>query len=235
MRAVTTSLTLCLDTSDGVAVALLADGDPIAGARSSEARRHVETLTPLITACLQQVGATPAEVTEVAVGTGPAPFTGLRVGLVTARTFAEARGIPALGVSSLDAIAAVAADPGAEILVATDARRREVYWGRYRRTETGVQTVAGPEVATAADVAAEHTDLIETGRVAGKGVALYAEVLAPGLDSAAVERAGASVVDAAALGRLAVQRAAAGAEQPTQALYLRTPDIAPPSRRKRAS
>lgn len=231
----TASLTLCLDTSDGVAVALLRDGDQIAGARSDEARRHVETLTPLITACLQQAGTAPAEVTDVAVGTGPAPFTGLRVGLITARTFAAARGIPALGVSSLEAIAAACAEPGAEILVATDARRREVYWGRYQRTEAGVQPTAGPGVATAADLAATHADLIEAGQVVGTGVRLYFESLAAGLDEAALGRAGGCVVDAAALGRLARERAAAGMDQPTQALYLRTPDIAPPSRRKRAS
>ncbi|WP_235912482.1 tRNA (adenosine(37)-N6)-threonylcarbamoyltransferase complex dimerization subunit type 1 TsaB [Ruania zhangjianzhongii] len=231
----TASLTLCLDTSDGVAVALLRAGEEIAGARSEETRRHVETLTPLITACLQQAEADPAQITEVAVGTGPAPFTGLRVGLITARTFAEARGIPAFGVSSLEAIAAAAATPGTEILVATDARRREVYWGRYRRTETGVQTVAGPGVATAAELAAEHTDLIDAGTAVGAGVRLYPESLAPGRDQAAIEAVGGYVVDAATLGRLAQERAAAGAAQPTQALYLRSPDIAPPSRRKRAS
>ena len=235
MRPVTASLTLCLDTSDGVAVALLRDGEELAGARSDEARRHVETLTPLITGCLQQAGATAAEITEVAVGTGPAPFTGLRVGLVTARTFAQARGIPALGVSSLEPIAAAAAAPGTEVLVATDARRREVYWGRYRRTETGVQIVAGPGVATATDLAAAHTDLIDAGGVVGAGVRLYPQALATGLDQDAIEEAGATVVDAAMLGRLARERAAAGAEQPTRALYLRNPDIAPPSRRKRAS
>lgn len=250
MTAVTHDLTLCLDTSAGVAVALLRDGEEVAAARSAETRRHVETLTPLITACLQQVGASPAEVTEVAVGTGPAPFTGLRVGLVTARTFAAARGIPAYGVSSLEAVAADAAAPGEEVLVATDARRREVYWGRYRVTETGVDTLAGPGVATAADVAAEHADLVAAGQVVGTGVALYPEALAPaaGTDqpevgaqepttdrpSPAPARA-ARAVDAATVGRLARARSAVGLEQPTQALYLRTPDIAPPSGRKRAS
>lgn len=231
----TASLTLCLDTSDGVAVALLRAGEQIAGARSDETRRHMETLTPLITACLQQAEVGPAQVTEVAVGTGPAPFTGLRVGLITARTFAEARGIPALGVSSLEVIAASAAVPGTEILVATDARRREVYWGRYRRTETGVQTVAGPGVATAGDLAAENADLIDAGQVVGAGVRLYPDQLAPGRDQDAIAAAAARVVDAAALGRLALERAAAGVDQPTQARYLRSPDIAPPSRRKRAS
>ncbi len=249
MNAVTPALTLCLDTSDGVAVALLRDGAEVAAARSDETRRHVETLTPLITGCLQQVGATPADVTEVAVGTGPAPFTGLRVGLVTARTFAAARGIPVHGVSSLEAIAADAAAPGEEVLVTTDARRREVYWGRYRVTEDDVQTVAGPGVGSAADVAAGHADLVAAGRVVGKGVGLYAEALAPenARDDEAdpgqqtVTGAGAPpararlVVDAATVGRLARARAAVGLEQPTQALYLRTPDIAPPRGRKRAS
>lgn len=236
MTAVTASLTLCLDTSDGVAVALLRDGEQIAAARSDETRRHVERLTPLITACLQHVGATPAEVTEVAVGTGPAPFTGLRVGLVTARTFAAARGIPVYGVSSLEAIAAEAAEVGQEVLVATDARRREVYWGRYRRTAAGVETLAGPGVGNAAEVGAAHADLVAAGAVVGKGVDLYPEALTPaaGRDQAppAVPAPG---VDAATVGRLARARAAVGQDQPTQALYLRTPDIAPPSGRKRAS
>lgn len=232
MNAVSHDLTLCLDTSSGVAVALLRDGEQVAAARSAETRRHVETLTPLITACLQQVGASPAAVTEVAVGTGPAPFTGLRVGLVTARTFAAARGIPAYGVSSLEAIAADAAAVGEEVLVATDARRREVYWGRYRVTETGVGTLAGPGVATAADVAAAHADLVAAGQVVGTGVALYPEALG---QAAAQVIDTAQVVDAATVGRLARARSAVGLEQPTQALYLRTPDIAPPSGRKRAS
>jgi len=248
VSAVSHDLTLCLDTSAGVAVALLRDGEQVAAARSAETRKHVETLTPLITACLQQVGASPAEVTEVAVGTGPAPFTGLRVGLVTARTFAAARGIPAYGVSSLEAIAADAAAAGEEVLVATDARRREVYWGRYRVTETGVETVAGPGVATAADVAAEHPDLVAAGQVVGTGVVLYPQALAPAAGTDPPESTPATtdplppaparaarVVDAATVGRLARARSAVGLEQPTQALYLRTPDIAPPSGRKRAS
>src|SRR5699024_8804175 len=208
VNAVSHDLTLCLDTSSGVAVALLRDGEQVAAARSAETRRHVETLTPLITACLQQVGASPAEVTEVAVGTGPAPFTGLRVGLVTARTFAAARGIPAYGVSSLEAVAADAAAPGEEVLVATDARRREVYWGRYREALAPAAGTDQPEVG-----AQEPT----TDR-----------------PSPAPARA-ARAVDAATVGRLARARSAVGLEQPTQALYLRTPDIAPPSGRKRAS
>lgn len=235
MGAVNSSLTLCLDTSDGVAVALLRQGRPVAARRSSHHRRHVETLTPLILDCLQEASATAAQVAQVAVGTGPAPFTGLRVGLVTARTFAQARGIDVLGVSSLEAIAAGAGQDGAEVLVATDARRREIYWGRYRSTPEGVATIAGPAVASAAAVAAEHEDLITSGAVLGRAVALYPEELAPGADEATIRAAAAHVVDPAELGLLALTRAQAGQEQPPRALYLRLPDVQTPQGRKRAS
>ena len=94
----------------------------------------------MIAEVLADAGVDRRELTSVVVGTGPAPFTGLRVGLVTARTLALALGIPARGVPSLDAIALRASRPcraGTEVLVATDARRREVYWSRYRVVGAG--------------------------------------------------------------------------------------------------
>ncbi|UFU02366.1 tRNA (adenosine(37)-N6)-threonylcarbamoyltransferase complex dimerization subunit type 1 TsaB [Ruania suaedae] len=221
------SLLLCLDTSDGAAVAVLSAGRILAAARSDDPRRHVENLTPLIVGCLQSCGLEASDVSAIAVGTGPAPFTGLRVGLVTARLFAQAREVPVHGVSSLDAIAAAALEDaagGAEVLVTTDARRREVYWGRYRREESaGVHIVAGPGVAAAAQVAADHEDLVRAGSVVGRGLALYPDELAAQVSDPA--RAGAAVVDPAWLGRLALQRAEAGVAQPTDALYLRRPDV----------
>ena len=235
MEAVNSSLTLCLDTSDGVAVALLQGGSTVAAQRSSQRRRHVETLTPMIIDCLQRIEATPTQVAQVAVGTGPAPFTGLRVGLVTARTFAQARSIEVLGVSSLEAIAAGAIEAGQEVLVATDARRREIYWGRYRGTGTGVETVAGPDVGAAADVAAEHSDLVAAGSVVGRAVELYPEQLAPQAGDARIQAAAAHAVDPAVLGRLALARSVAGEDQSPRALYLRLPDVQAPQGRKRAS
>ncbi len=106
-----------------------------------DARLHAEVLTPNILDCLTEGGLTPADLDAVVVGVGPGPFTGLRVGMATAAAFGDALGLPVHGVCSLDAIAA---DLPAEsdLLVVTDARRREVYWARYER---GVR-VAGPEV-----------------------------------------------------------------------------------------
>src|SRR5699024_1847100 len=103
-------------------------------------------------------------------------------------------------------------------------------------------------VATAADVAAEHPDLVAAGQVVGTGVVLYPEALAPAAGTDTPESAPATTdplspaparaargVDAATVGRLARARSAVGLEQPTQALYLRAPDIAPPSGRQRAA
>jgi tRNA threonylcarbamoyl adenosine modification protein YeaZ len=101
-----------------------------------DARAHNEVLTPQILECLDAAGRSRAELDAVVVGLGPGPFTGLRVGMATAAAFGDALGLPVYGVCSLDAIAAAAwrdiSDADAELLVVTDARRREVYWARYR-------------------------------------------------------------------------------------------------------
>lgn len=110
-----------------------------------DARAHAEQLTPNVVGAVADAGLTFADLTAVVVGCGPGPFTGLRVGMATAAAYGHALGIPVYGVSSLDAIAPET--PG-ELLVVTDARRREVYWARYN---DGVR-VAGPAVSAAADV-----------------------------------------------------------------------------------
>jgi tRNA threonylcarbamoyladenosine biosynthesis protein TsaB len=231
---------LALDTSAAVAVALTDDsGVPLAARSVQEHRRHAELLAPMIAEVLADVGMDRTAITAVVVGTGPAPFTGLRVGLVTARTLALALGVPVHGVCSLDAIAAQAAGDlalavGTKILVVSDARRREVYWARYRtvgsRAEVGsgpvVELIAGSGVAAAASVAADGVD---GAVVVGRGAALYpADLpLAPGapLDP-----------DPARLARIALARlatSAAGTVLPTEPLYLRRPDAVPPAERKR--
>jgi len=224
---------LALDTSAAVAVTLLADDGAILASRVVlEERRHAEQLAPMIAEVLAATGTERSELTAIVVGTGPAPFTGLRVGLVTARTLAFALGIDALGVCSLDALAAqavadLALAPGSEILVATDARRREVYWARYRVVDGAdcVAVVAGPGVASAAQVAADgHAD---GAVVVGPGAAAYPDELG-------AVGGGPLACDPAVLARLALARAAAGRALPTEPLYLRRPDVMAPAARKRA-
>jgi tRNA threonylcarbamoyl adenosine modification protein YeaZ len=110
-----------------------------------DARAHAEQLTPNAVGALADAGVGVEDLAAVVVGCGPGPFTGLRVGMATAAAFGHALGVPVHGVCSLDAIAIVA---GGNLLVVTDARRREVYWARYR---DGVR-LEGPAVAAPADV-----------------------------------------------------------------------------------
>ncbi|WP_127126572.1 tRNA (adenosine(37)-N6)-threonylcarbamoyltransferase complex dimerization subunit type 1 TsaB [Georgenia sp. SYP-B2076] len=244
---------LCIDTSGGSAVALVDAPDggpttPLASASSPDPRRHAEALTPLVREVLGAGSVTDVEM--IAVGTGPAPFTGLRVGLVTAAALARGRGVPVHGVCSLDVLARQAFDAlggpdgRAEVLVATDARRREVYWARYRALgDDDVERLAGPEVGAAAQVAAANgvapaapgdaPAQAAPDVVVGPGAALYPEQLppTPGLPG---------LLDPAVLARLVrarLARAAAGEDVDlgTEPRYLRRPDVHLPGAPKRAS
>ncbi|MBN3452693.1 tRNA (adenosine(37)-N6)-threonylcarbamoyltransferase complex dimerization subunit type 1 TsaB [Mycolicibacterium sp.] len=132
-----------------------------------DARAHAEQLTPNVLGALSDAGIVVDDLQAVVVGCGPGPFTGLRVGMASAAAFGHALGIPVHGVCSLDAIGI---QTRGDVLVVTDARRREVYWARYR---DGVR-VHGPAVNTPADVPAdaaavagspEHAALFELPRV----------------------------------------------------------------------
>ncbi|MET8871065.1 tRNA (adenosine(37)-N6)-threonylcarbamoyltransferase complex dimerization subunit type 1 TsaB [Nocardia sp. NPDC004604] len=130
-----------------------------------DARAHAEVLTPQILECLSEAGRSRADIDAVVVGIGPGPFTGLRVGMATAAAFGDALGLPVYGVCSLDAIASDAAlEPTvvpditaeSELLVVTDARRREVYWARYRDG----RRIEGPDVNKPGDLDPVHASMI---------------------------------------------------------------------------
>lgn len=143
---------LAIDTATPAVVAGVVRRDPdgsltvLAERVAVDAHAHVELLTPNAVAAVAAAGLTMASLDAVVVGCGPGPFTGLRVGMATAAAYGHALGVPVHGVCSLDAIGV---QTTGETLVVTDARRREVYWARYRN---GLRFV-GPDVAAAADVA----------------------------------------------------------------------------------
>ncbi len=224
---------LALDTSAAVAVAVLDDDGRVLAQRTQPgSRQHAELLAPTVREALAAAGLAPRDLTTVVVGTGPAPFTGLRVGLVTARTLGLALGVPVLGVPSLDALALTALDrfdladePAADVLVVTDARRHEVYWGRYvRDAALGVRCVQGPAVGPAERLPAADA-------LVGRGAVLHAGTL----PAARLTDAGVLDPSPAALATLALARAAHGQAQPTEPLYLRRPDAVPPAERKRVA
>jgi tRNA threonylcarbamoyl adenosine modification protein YeaZ len=200
---------LAFDTSTP-AVTVALDGGP--SWTEVAQNRHGELLAPGIDRVLDEAGVTMRDLTGVVVGLGPGPFTGLRVGVVTARTLSHALGIPAYGACSLDALAS----PG--IAVATDARRREVYWAVY--DAAGARTY-GPAVGRPADVADELRERGVT-TVAGAGARLYAEAFA-GFELTDPEHPD------------AVRLLAASRTDDLTPLYLRRPDATPPGPRKKVT
>lgn len=126
------TLVLTLDTSTPAVTAGVVRREDLcvlAQRVTVDARAHAERLTPNVVAALADAGLTMADLGAVVVGCGPGPFTGLRAGMATAAAYGHALGIPVYGVCSLDAIGV---QTTGDALVVTDARRREVYWARYR-------------------------------------------------------------------------------------------------------
>ncbi|NUP30467.1 MAG: tRNA (adenosine(37)-N6)-threonylcarbamoyltransferase complex dimerization subunit type 1 TsaB, partial [Streptomycetaceae bacterium] len=143
-------LLLAFDTATPAVTVALHDGSRIvSGCTQIDARRHGELLAPGIVTVLAEAGRDRTELTDIAVGVGPGPYTGLRVGLMTARALGDALGIPVHGICTLDALA-YASGRGGPFVAATDARRKEVYWARYADART---RTAGPAVDRAADIA----------------------------------------------------------------------------------
>lgn len=207
---------LAFDTATPRVTVAVHDGASVrAEAVSEQKMKHGEQLMPLVARVLDDAGVDRRELTRIAAGVGPGPFTGLRVGLVTARTLGFALGIPVLGVCTLDVIAVEAAEElhhHAGFAVATDARRKEVYLARY---DADGRRLTDPVVGRPADLAS-------VGPVVGEGAGLYPEHFpnAHGPERPSAGWLARAVVD---------ERVALLDPEP---LYLRRPDAAAPGARK---
>ena len=204
-------------------VELPVDGAPVELAQrvTVDQRGHAELLTSHVTDAVADAGHSLSTVDAVVCGAGPGPFTGLRVGMVTAAALGHALDIPVHGVCSLDAIAlAVPVADGGPLLAVTDARRREVYWASYdaSRLRTG-----GPHVQRPAELRAR---LDELGVRIVAGTRLYADVL--GLPPVPPEYPTVLGLVAAAADALRGGHEPA----PLTPMYLRRPDVAVPGARK---
>ena len=210
---------LALDTATPLVTVALHDGaDVVAELTADAPMKHGEQLAPLVAGVLERAGIVRQDLTAIGVGVGPGPFTGLRVGLVTARTLGFVLEIPVYGVCTLDVLAVEAVATGAvagDFAVATDARRKEVYLATY---DVDGSRLDGPVVGKPA--------VLATGLpVAGEGPLLYPEAfpnaVAPTRPSA---------------GWLAHTIAEEKAELlDPEPLYLRRPDAAVPSTPKPVS
>jgi tRNA threonylcarbamoyl adenosine modification protein YeaZ len=221
-------LVLAFDTSSPAVTVAIVQDDRATRSDLVEiaTNRHGELLAPLIRAALDEAGVAPRDLSAIGVGLGPGPFTGLRVGIVTAKAMGDALGIPTYGVCSLDVIAEVHGLEGGPFAVLSDARRKQVYWALYG--EAG-ERLEGPEIGHPGDVA----DLLRgrTTMLAGAGAALYADVFS-GFD---ITRFG-EYPGAIDLGWLVTDRLLAGDPgDDLTPLYLRRPDAQPPGQPKRVT
>lgn len=214
-------LLLALDTATPAVTVALHDGERVLASDTRvDARRHGELLLPAVDRVLADAGLSLSAVTALVVGVGPGPYTGLRVGLATADAFGLALGVPVHGLCTLDSLAYASGRTKEEgpFVVATDARRKEVYWRRYADLRT-------PLTEPAVDRPAELTDDLAGLPAIGAGALLYPETF-PGAQ-------GPEHADATALAALAAERLAAGEELPApRPLYLRRPDAQVPKNYK---
>ncbi len=208
---------LAIDTSLGSAVAVVdLDGVVRGEVSSPDALGHAEIIGTLIEGALAEASVTPRDITHVAAGMGPGPFTGLRIGIAAARTFAFARAVPVIAVASHDAaaLAEFETDASGPIAIVTDARRREFAYTVYSGVAAGLPVrMTPPALAPRDDV--------------------DARLLSLSVPSSPVRRIDVASLSAGALGRLAGRMLAAdstgnmhiGDGASVEPLYLRSPDV----------
>ncbi|MFF0032147.1 tRNA (adenosine(37)-N6)-threonylcarbamoyltransferase complex dimerization subunit type 1 TsaB [Streptomyces avermitilis] len=209
-------LLLALDTATPAVTVALHDGTSVVASSSQvDARRHGELLLPAVDRVLAEAGTRLDAVTGIVVGVGPGPYTGLRVGLMTADTFGLALGVPVHGLCTLDGLA-YASGLDEPFVVATDARRKEVYWARYDNART---RVTEPAVDRPGDLDLRGLPAV------GAGALLYPDAFP---DAREPEH-----LSAAALASLAAEKLVAGEElEAPRPLYLRRPDAQVPKNYK---
>ncbi|MEV4132644.1 tRNA (adenosine(37)-N6)-threonylcarbamoyltransferase complex dimerization subunit type 1 TsaB [Dactylosporangium sp. NPDC049742] len=213
----TPAVTAALVRVDELAVTVVAERVTVDG------KAHGELLAPQIHAVLAEGQVAPGDLAAVVAGTGPGPFTGLRAGMVTAAALAHALDVPVYGVCSLDGIGHPL--PG-RVLVATDARRKEIYWSVHHDGTRVTDPAVDKPAAVAAAIAAGEVPAVDG--AAGDGAGKYADVL--GLPVLPL-----LYPSARALAELAADRVLSKA--PSEALvplYLRRPDAVAPGERKPA-
>jgi tRNA threonylcarbamoyladenosine biosynthesis protein TsaB len=234
---------LAIDTaSEQVSVAVGDSSRIEASFHVSSERRHVEALVPAIKGLLDNLGTNVHDLSAVAVDVGPGLFTGMRVGLATARMLAGLAEIPVVGVDSLTivahgALAAVPADVDAVDLVVPvlDARRGQVYWSMFRNNFSDVapfEEVRPPRVGDVPELVEDLMDRGQRALVVGTGARRYAEELRACPDTVQVgdnSNLARAVLDphvpnAAVLVSLAADRLESGTAGDAEPMYLRAPD-----------
>jgi len=216
-------LVIAVDTATPAVTAGVVDVEEmlvLAECVTVDAKAHGELLTPHIVTALREADRTFADAAAIVCGIGPGPFTGLRAGMATAAALGQALGKPVYPVCTLDAIAADSTGP---LLVASDARRKEIYWAAY---DAAGKRVTNPAVDKPADVV-ERIPSLQVERVAGNGATLY---------DLGLPHTGQQYPTPLGLAKVARDDVLAGAKpRPFVPMYLRRPDAIEPGARKRVT
>jgi tRNA threonylcarbamoyladenosine biosynthesis protein TsaB len=172
---------LAFDTAtDVVSVAIGRDGETLGALRIASGRTHAERLVPAIRTLTDTTGVDLDRLAAIAVGVGPGRFTGLRVGVTTAKVMAQALRVPVVGVGTLDLVAYPLRHTRREVVAVVDARRREVFWARYRPVPGGLERVGevavDPPHELVAELAAAGSDVLLAGDGADHYRAVFAEL-----------------------------------------------------------
>jgi len=195
-------------------------------AQSGKGRRHAENLAPQIQFLCEQTGIELSDRSIVAVDVGPGLFTGMRVGIATAKSLAYGLGVPMIGVPSLDLVAYPVRYSSRLIAATIDARRGEVYYAFYRQVPGGVQRIGDHSIGSPDDLASELLATGEDVLLVGDGALRYRETF-DGISKVEMADAGFAHPSAASLVHLAHARGMREQfSRPTEVepIYLRKPD-----------
>lgn len=218
-------LILGIETAtEQVGVAIGGHEGVIASFEVARGRRHAEILAPAIEFVCRQADIELAEFGVIAVDVGPGLFTGMRVGLATAKALAQALRIPMIGITSLDLLAFPCRHTDRVVVPVVDARKGEVFWAMYRQVPGGLQQVAAPTVGTVDDLIADLLARSQDVLCVGDGALRYRDEI---LDGYRCEIGGDAHPSAAPLVQLAHAQALREewvSPREIEPVYLRAPD-----------
>ena len=210
--------------TESVGVALAASDGVLASVEVARGRRHAESIVPCVQFVCERADIELSEVGAIAVDVGPGLFTGMRVGIATAKSLAMALNIPMVPMTSLEVLAAAEATTDDIIVPVVDARKSEVFWAMYRRSHQGLELLHQPTVGAVDDLVSDLMARDQSSMCVGDGAHRYGHDITAGFSCSigAAVHPSASVLASEAV--LRAIRDETVAEQMVEPVYLRQPD-----------